>query len=243
VEPRRFVLFGGDHLAALALTALASIVLAAVARRHRERPIGSWLRGTLAVLMLAGVASYVAAETVKGQVHPLEFLPLHLCDAAIFLGVFALLTRRPLACELLYFWAFGAGSLALLTPEVWYGFPDWRFVIFFLMHGLTIVAAAVLTFGFGCRPGPGAAWRAFGWTAAYAALVAVLNLALGANFLYLRAKPVTATLLDHFGPWPVYIFVSALIGLALFHLLGWPFRGAEGKRARPERLASPEPRA
>jgi len=230
VEPRRFVLFGGDHLTALILIAAAAVVFSVVARRHREDRGGSWLRGTLAVLMLAGVVSYVVGETLTGEVHPLEFLPLHLCDAAIFLGAFALVTRRPLACELLYFWAFGAGSLALLTPEVWYGFPDWRFMVFFLMHGLTVVAAAVLTFGFGCRPRPGAAWRAFGWTAAYAALVAVINLVLDANFLYLRAKPVTPTLLEHLGPWPWYIAVSGAIGLALFHLIALPFRS--GSRAR-----------
>jgi hypothetical integral membrane protein (TIGR02206 family) len=223
VEPRRFVLFGGDHLAALGLTVVAAAALSALARRHRADGLGGWLRLALAFLLLAGVGTYVVTEILKGEVHPLEFLPLHLCDAAIFLGVFALVTRHPGASELLYFWAFAGGTLALLTPEVWYAFPDWRFLIFFSMHGLTIVAAAVLTFGFGCRPRPGAAWRAFGWTAAYAALVAVLNLVLGANFLYLRAKPATATLLDHFGPWPWYIAVSAAIGLALFHLLARPF--------------------
>jgi hypothetical integral membrane protein (TIGR02206 family) len=112
----------------------------------------------------------------------------------------------------------------MVTPEVLYAFPDWRFVVFFLMHGLTVIAAAVLTFGFGCRPRPGAAWRAFGLTIAYAALVAVLNRLFDANFLYLRAKPVTPTLLDRFGPWPWYLVVAGAVGLALFHLLAVPFR-------------------
>lgn len=231
MEPRRFALFGPDHLVVLGLTLAAALALTAIARRHREGRAGLALRVSLALLMLAGVTGYVLAETLAGEVHPLEFLPLHLCDAAIFVGIFALATRRPLACELLYFWALAGSTLAMLTPEVWYAFPDWRFVVFFLMHGLTVTAAVVLTFGFGCRPRPGAAWRAFALTAAYAACVGLLNLLLDANFLYLRAKPVTATLLDHFGPWPWYIVVAGAIGLGLFHLLALPFRGRTGERA------------
>jgi hypothetical integral membrane protein (TIGR02206 family) len=226
---RRFAVFGPDHLAVLALTAAGALALVALARRHRMDGVGKTLRLTLAALMLAGVLGYVGAELRLGQTALVEFLPLHLCDAAIFVGVFALVTRHALACELLYFWALAGSTLAMVTPEVIWAFPDWRFVVFFLMHGLTVIAAAVLTFGFGCRPRPGAAWRAFGLTLGYAAFVAVLNRLLDANFLYLRAKPVAPTLLDHFGPWPWYLVVSAAVGLALFHALAVPFRGA-----RPE---------
>jgi hypothetical integral membrane protein (TIGR02206 family) len=226
VSARRFEPFGPDHLVVIALTIALALVLAGIARRHRDDRVGLALRVALALLMLGGVSGYVIAELRLGEVQLLEFLPLHLCDAAIFVGVFALLTRRPLACELLYFWTFAGSTLAVLTPEVWYAFPDWRFVVFFLMHGLTIAAAAVLVFGFGCRPRPGAPWRAFALTAAYAAAVAIVNVAVDANFLYLRAKPVTPTLLDHFGPWPWYIPVAAGIGLVLFHVLALPFRRA-----------------
>ncbi|MFN8093994.1 MAG: TIGR02206 family membrane protein [Vicinamibacteria bacterium] len=231
--PRRFVIFGPDHRAVLALTPVAAFVLVALARRHRDDRTGTAVRVTLAALMLAGVLGYVGAELRLGQVALVEFLPLHLCDAAIFVGVFALVTRKALACELLYFWALAGSTLAMVTPEVIWAFPDWRFVVFFLMHGLTVIAAAVLTFGFGCRPRPGAAWRAFGLTLGYAVLVAGLNRLLDANFLYLRAKPVTPTLLDRFGPWPWYLVVSAAIGLALFHVLALPFRETRRPGAPP----------
>jgi hypothetical integral membrane protein (TIGR02206 family) len=224
VTPRRFETLGADHLAVLALTAAGAFALVALARRHRGDRTGATLRLTLAASMLAGVLVYVGAELRLGQVALVEFLPLHLCDAAIFVGIFALVTRHALASELLYFWALAGSTLAMVTPEVIWAFPDWRFVVFFLMHGLTVIAAAVLTFGFGCRPRPGAAWRAFGLTLAYAAFVALLNRLFDANFLYLRAKPVTPTLLDHFGPWPWYIVASGAIGLALFHVLALPFR-------------------
>jgi hypothetical integral membrane protein (TIGR02206 family) len=233
MEPR-FELFGAAHLAVLALTAAAAAGLAALARRHRDDGLGRALRAALAALMLAGVVGYLIAEALSGEIELVELLPLHLCDAAIFVGVFALLTRNRMACELLYFWALAGSTLAMVTPEVWYALPDWRTLVFFLMHGLTVTAAAVLTFGYGCHPRRGAAWRAFGLTLAYAAAVGLVSVALDANFLYLRARPATPTLLDHFGPWPWYLVVAAGIGLALFHLLELPFRA----RGRPAAGAS-----
>jgi hypothetical integral membrane protein (TIGR02206 family) len=92
------------------------------------------------------------------------------------------------------------------------------------MHGGVIATAVVLVAGCGIRPQPGAAWRAFGWTLAYAAIVGIVDIFTGANFLWLRAKPPQPTLLDRLGPWPVYILAAGAIGLAGFHLLALPFR-------------------
>jgi hypothetical integral membrane protein (TIGR02206 family) len=131
--------------------------------------------------------------------------------------------------ELLYFWA-GAGALvAMVTPDVPRGFPDPYFLLFFGLHGAVVAAAALVTLGYGIRPRPGAAWRVFALTLAYAAVVAVVNLILDANFLFLRWKPANPTLLDRLGPWPWYLVWSALLGLLLFHLLEWPFRRRGGE--------------
>ena len=34
--------------------------------------------------------------------------------------------------------------------------------------------------------------------------------------MFLRHKPVHGSLLDLMGPWPVYIFVAAIVGLLMF---------------------------
>ena len=115
-------------------------------------------------------------------------------------------------------------ALAVVTPAVSGSFPDWRWILYFAMHGGVIAAAAVLVLGCGIRPRPGAPWRAFGWTAAYAAAVAAVDIATGANFLWLRAKPPQPTLLDWLGPWPMYILAAGAIGLTGFYLLALPFR-------------------
>jgi hypothetical integral membrane protein (TIGR02206 family) len=205
-------------------TAVVAGVLGILVRRRPA--VGGPVRGALAIFLLGGVTAYLAAETASGHLTWWDFVPLELCDFAIFVAAFALVTRQRLAAELVWFWGLSGTVLAMATPDLPYPFPDWRWFAYYGMHGAVVVSAIVLAAGLGLRPRPGAPWRVFGWTVAYAAVVAIVDLATGANFLYLRHKPAEPTLLDWFGPWPVYLAVAGLIGLALFHLLMLPFRDA-----------------
>lgn len=208
---------------ALALTGLAAAGLALLVRRCSGR-FALAVRVGLAGLLLAGVGAYLGSEALAGRLSVWDFVPLHLCDFAIFVAAFALLTLRPLAVEIVWFWALSGTTLAIVTPDVAGSFPDWRWLAYFGLHGSVVVSAIVLVAGLGVLPRPGAPWRVFGWTVLYAAVVGVVDWTTGANFLYLRQKPVRPTLLDAFGPWPVYIVVAAGVALGLFWLLHLPFR-------------------
>ena len=212
---------GVAHAAAAGLIALVAVGLTALVRARRGAAPA--VRTGLAAFLLAGALGYVLAEWRLGVLSARDFLPFHLCDFAIFVAALALLTRRQGVVELLWFWALTGTFLAIVTPAVSGSFPDWRWALYFAMHGGVIAAALVLVVGCGIRPRRGAAWRAFGWTAAYAAVVAIVDLVTGANFLWLRAKPPQPTILDWLGPWPLYILAAGAIGLAGFHLLALPF--------------------
>ena len=228
----RFVLFGADHLVTLGVIAAAAILLAAAARRAAGGAAVA-MRYALAAVLLTATAATLGYWWRRGLLEPLDLLPLHLCDFLILVAAFALVTLDDTAAELLFFWAGSGTLLAILGPDLQSGFPSWAFVSFFLLHGLVIVAAAVVTFGFGRRPREGAPWRVFALTNAYALVVGLVNLALGTNYLFLRAKPQGATVLDWFGPWPVYLFAAEAAALVLFLLLDAPFRMARTASARP----------
>jgi hypothetical integral membrane protein (TIGR02206 family) len=204
-----------------------------VRRRPRSAPLLRVLLAT-ALLLLWGFELTVAIR--EGWLTLKTLLPLELCDAALLLAVVTLLRPRRAAAELLYFWAGSGTLLALVTPDLAWGFPRWEFVVFFALHGLVIVAALVLVFGLGMHPRRGAVGRALLCTAAWAVGAGVVNVLLGTNFMYLRRKPVLPTPLDWMGPWPVYIGVGAGVAYGLFTLLALPF-GREAATPRWEKAS------
>ena len=173
--------------------------------------------------LLSATATFLVYEGTRRSLSLWDFMPLHLCDFLIFVAVYALLTLRPVACELLYFWS-GGTLLAMITPDLALGFPHVLFLVFFGLHGAVVVAAVVVVFGLGQRPRTGAPWRVLGLTVAYGAGVGAVDWAFGMNFLYLCRKPDTPTLLDGMGPWPVYLATATALALLLFQVLAWPFR-------------------
>jgi hypothetical integral membrane protein (TIGR02206 family) len=220
--PPPFVPFGLAHV--LALVAVGALALALPALVRARPATGPLVRVAIAlgIVLLLGFEFRTGAD--EGWLTWRMMLPLELCDAALVLAVATLLRPRPAAAELLYFWASTGSVLAMLTPDLPWGFPRWEFVVFFGLHGLVLAAATVLVFGLGLHPRPGAPRRAFLLTATWTAFVGTMDRLLDANYMFLRHKPGVPTLLDWMGPWPVYIVVGAVLAFLLFHVLALPFR-------------------
>jgi hypothetical integral membrane protein (TIGR02206 family) len=211
--------WSAEHIAAMAGTAVAAALMIGGARRFGEPwtvPVG---RG-LAVVMLAGFVGEQVTYAVRGLWTVQVNLPLQLTDAVTLTAIVAL--WRPesaLLVELVYFWALTASVQAVLTPDLEQPFPDLLFFTYFATHGGAIAAACLLVFGARRAPRPHAAWRAYAITAGFAAVAAIATLLTGGNYMFLRHKPAGGSLLDLMGPWPVYIVVGAVVGLAMFLVL------------------------
>jgi hypothetical integral membrane protein (TIGR02206 family) len=203
--------FSPPHLAALAVAAAASIASLWAARRG-SITLFAYL---LALVILAAWAGEYVADGVNGTYNAKYTLPLQLTDAVSATAIIALLTRRRLAVELLYFWSLSATLQALLTPDLAQNFPNIYYFTYFGYHIGALVAALMLTFGLALYPRPRAALRAFAVTLAWAAVAAIGDLITGGNYMYLRAKPIHNSLLNLMGPWPWYIVATAGLGLAM----------------------------
>lgn len=212
-------LFSPAHVAAIAATVLAAVLLAVAARRADDE-VATRLARALAIVILAGFVAEHAAYLVRGTWTVRVNLPLQLSDAVTLVAIAALWTPRTgLRTELVYFWALSASLQAVLTPDLGDTFPDVLYFTYFVVHAGAIAAAGVLVFGLRRVPRRWAVWRVYGFTIAFAAVAAVGCLATGGNYMFLRRKPASGSILDLFGPWPWYIAGAAALGLALLLVL------------------------
>jgi hypothetical integral membrane protein (TIGR02206 family) len=224
--------WSGEHIAALALTAVVAALVVTCARRRGDVfaiPAGR----ALAPVILAGFICEQLIYAARGRWTAEVNLPLQLTDVVTLASVAALLRPdRALLSELVYFWALSASVQAVVTPDLRQGFPDPLFFSYFVTHSGAIVAACLLMLGRRRVPRPGAVLRAYAITAAVAAVAAGATLVTGGNYMFLRRKPSRGSLLDVMGPWPVYIVAGAALGLVLFLALARLARLAAGGSAK-----------
>ncbi|CAN5837575.1 TIGR02206 family membrane protein [soil metagenome] len=213
---------GTSHWVVLGLTAALTLLMIALARCqfHRSARVGEWILAIVLVLQ-SPVNIYIAWQ--MGTLSAGTNLPCHLCDFASFIGAYALIKKRQLACELLYFWGIAGTMQGLLTPALTYDWPHPRFIVFFALHGGVVLAALYVVFGRRQIPRRGAVMTAFKLLLGYAALAGTADYFSGGNYGFLRSKPPTASILDQLGPWPWYIVSLLFVSLAIFTLLDLPF--------------------
>jgi hypothetical integral membrane protein (TIGR02206 family) len=210
------------QLVPLAAALGGPVALALVARRW-PRP---WLAPAALVLgavLAAAELSWWVYLALRPGWSVSDGLPLQLCDAAGLVSVAALWWRQRLLVEIAYFVGLGGALQAVITPYVPQPFPSWLFFQYYVAHGGVIAAALLLVVGMRIEPRAGAVPRMFLLTAAYTALVGVVDAATGADYLYLLRPPPVPTLLDLLGPWPWYLGSAALVGLAVLLVLDAPF--------------------
>ncbi len=211
-----------EHLGALAGTLVSTVGLTAGAR---VRP-GPWtmvVSRVLALVVLLAEPSYWIRHAVNHTWSAGVDLPFQLSNAAEFVAAAALWWRTPVLVELAYFWAFSAVIQALLTPDLRERFPDPAYFSFYVGHGGVIVAALFLTVGLRITPRPGAPLRVFLASLAFTVVAAVANLVTHGNYMYLRHKPLSGSLLDFMGPWPWYIGTGLILAVIFLAVLNAPF--------------------
>ena len=219
------VAFSTPHITVLALTAGTAYVMSIAGRR--ANPPGRKLRIT--ELTLAGILLLIYPIELYYKMergYPLkDCLPLHLCDLASYIGAYALITRRPLPSELIYFWGLAGTLQALVTPaSLGTPFPSIPFFLYFAHHSTIVITAIFVVAGRRDFPRPKAVIRMMLWTQVYAISIGTINFILGSNYAFLREKPsASASLMDLLGPWPWYILSMQLVALIFFTLLYLPF--------------------
>ena len=235
---RTFVWFGPAHIAAIALSFCVPLVLAAVGRASPRlmRAIRLVLAGELIATWILWYWLIVARSWMSAQ----TLLPMDLCSWASIAAIVTLIRPSQRGFELAYFWALTGTLQALVTPELFYDFPDLRFIVFFAFHGGAIASVLFLVLGAGMRPYPASIPRVLTASLVYLVVTLATNRIFHTNFGYLSAKPAKPSLLDLMGPWPIYIAEVAGLGVVLVLTLYSPFYIADTMTNRKRLRSSVE---
>ena len=211
-----------EHLFPLVLLAVVAAALCAIARRHP----GRWTNVAAAMMALAIVVTELSWQPYVLANHSWSVafsLPVQLCDVGGFVAAAALVWRQALLVEIAYFWGLGGTAQALLTPDLHDHFPSFPYLQFYATHDLVVLAALFLVIGLGLQPRTGAVRRIFLLTLAFAAVIGLIDLVTGGNYMYLRHVPTQGSLLSLMGPWPWYVVLAALLALIVLTILDLPF--------------------
>ena len=214
-----------EYLVPLGLLVVVATVLCIAARRAP----GRWTTAVAATIAVAIIISELSWQPYVLANHSWSAafsLPVQLCDVGGFVAAAALLWRRILLVEIAYFWGLGGTLQALLTPDLRDHFPSFPYLQFYATHDLVVLAALFLVIGLGLRPRTGAVRRIFLLTLAFAAVIGLIDLITGGNYMYLRQVPAHGSLLSLMGPWPWYIALGVLLTLMVLTVLDVPFWSA-----------------
>lgn len=227
-----FELFGHDHLIVLGLVVITCVLIYLFRNRWttRTKQVTRW---TLLGLIYLCEGSWqlwmwaIGSWTIQGM------LPLWLCSVTSWSMPLLLVFRSRKYYEWAYFMGIIGATMALLTPDLMqYGFPHYRFIEFFTLHGLLIIAILYMTFVEGFRPTRKSLPFAIGVTNLFWLLCAMINNLIGSNYLYTQGKLPTPSLLDYLGPHPFYLLSMEAIGIMLCLLLYLPFEIQDRRRIR-----------
>ena len=243
-----FRMFGPGHLAWLIAIAAAAAVCAAGYRRLSAR--GRKRTGYVFCWSMVALDLFKDVYFIVSGVFSYEFLPLHLCGMAIYISLLHAYRPGRVTGELLYSLCMPGAVMALVFPA-WTFYPIWNIATLqcFLIHALLFLYPVMLLAGGDLRPGA----RNLPWCLLFllvaCPLVALVNRALGTNFMFISTPPAAQPFLlfvRWFGD-PGYIFGMFLLLLAVWAVLYLPLeagrllkREAVKPAAEPAASRSPD---
>ncbi len=227
----KFVVFGATHWVPLAALAVAAAAFVGWGRRRRNTAAERRFRRGFAVVLATVEVAFQVYSMLPGNWALATSLPFELCDLAWMAAAVALWTGASRAGGLLYYWGLTLTAQALLTPRLDVDFPQMSYIMFFVSHGLTVLAAVYVTWGAGLvRP----SWRllaiASAVTLAWGGLMLAFNSVAGTNYLFVSHKPATRSLLDWLGGWPWYLLWEVAVGITVWTIITLPWQWAAGSR-------------
>ena len=216
--------YGLAHIVVILLTVALPLLLAFAVRKTHSRFLERAIIAALTLLLVIDYVGYLIYVRGASDLCWTEMLPMQMCDWAMVVIIVAMWSGNLRWFEVAYFWGIGGTLQAVLTPNLTYGFPDVRFISFFVAHCGVIVGIVFLMLTRRYRPRPMSLVRAFAWSELYFVIALAVDLMTGVNYGFLLHKPEAKTLLTLLSDSrPLYLMQMHLLALVSFAVLYMPF--------------------
>ena len=213
-----------SHLTVILLTIGVPFLLALIVHRTKSRFLERSICFAISTLLLINYVAYLIVARQFGVTSWSKALPMQLCDWAMIVIIGALWTGNRRWLEVAYFWGIGGTLQAIITPNLRCGFPDLRFISFFVAHSGIIIGIVFLMLIYGFRPRAIGILRTFAWTEVYFVVAFSIDLLTGENYGFLLHKPEAASLLNFLSDWrPLYLLEFHGLAFLFFCALYAPF--------------------
>jgi hypothetical integral membrane protein (TIGR02206 family) len=218
-ETPEFQPYGLPHLTVIFLTIVLPFVLAAIVWRAKSLRVEKVIIGVLSAVLVLNYVVYLIFIRTGGIADWQHMLPMQMCDWGMVVVIVAMWAGSQRWFEVAYFWGIGGTLQAVLTPNLSFGFPDWRFISFFTSHSTIIIGVVFLMLTRGYRPYPMSIVRVWLWSEFYFVITLVIDKMTGVNYGFLLHKPEAFSILSFLSDsWPLYLL--QLHGVALLFFLG-----------------------
>jgi hypothetical integral membrane protein (TIGR02206 family) len=216
--------YGLPHLTVIFLTIVLPFALAALVQHTKSEPIEKAIIAALSALLVLNYLAYLIFIRSQGVSDWWQMLPMQMCDWGMVVVIVAMWTGSQRWFEVAYFWGIGGTLQAVLTPNLRYGFPDWRFISFFTSHSAIIVGVVFLMLTRRYRPYPMSIVRVWLWSEFYFVVTLIADKLTDFNYGFLLHKPEAFSILSFLSDSrPLYLVQLQGVALVFFLALYAPF--------------------
>lgn len=217
-----FELFSISHLVAIVFTFLliaSFYMLKDLIKSRWKKPI----QMLLITLLVFGEVSFQYWYYVNDKWDLSINLPFQLCSLSLYLCTIMLLTKSYRIFEISFFVSMTGAFVAIITPELFFGFPHFRYFQFFTAHIAIVLSCLYMVWIEEYTVTYASVLKSLAALNIIAFFIFLINITIDANYMFLVHKPVNPSPIDLLGPYPWYIFSLEAVAFVLFSLVYLPF--------------------
>lgn len=212
-EMRDFEMFSLSHIVTLILFLLTFFTL--IYYRNKLKQYQKTIKWVLFSTLLVCEISLHLWLILTNQWDASD-LPIQLCSLSTFLALFLFLKKSAKVFNLLFFIGIFPPILSMVTPEIGYHFPHFRFLKYFLHHSAIPLSVLYFILFEGYRVPKKAILYSYISVNIIAIPVFFLNQQLDTNFFYLASPTDSKTILSFLGSGIMYYINLEIIAIFVF---------------------------